>query len=393
MKRQNRRASDGVRWIVNTRGINPKLGARLSTDGQTESLFLEFYNGGGKRERQTLKGLKLYVNPNPTQKAHNQNTEQAARQKQSEAVDKLLRGEGYMVTRKTLCVPFVDTLRKMIETTAKEKTGQSYRRAAALRLLLKFLTETGRTALQSTEVTKDIAKAFSKYMDDTRARQTHDVYFIELAKASEALVKTNILKENVFKGVKSSKPRNNTIEKAVLSVEELKTLADTHFKGEKDTIRRAFLFTCLSGVRHCDIKALKWSNIDLKGGVLTFVQKKVEHRSNKAKVTQYLNGQLLQLLGEPSGADEVIFKSLPNLENCNRYLQRWTKVANISKRITWHCGRHSYATMLLSGGVPLNVVSSNLGHSSIQITNVYIHTLEEQKKAATAVLPTIFKEE
>ena len=54
-----------------------------------------------------------------------------------------------------------------------------------------------------------------------------------------------------------------------------------------------------------------------------------------------------------------------------------------------HCGRHTFATQMLSNGANVKVVSELLGHSSLKFTQKYLRALDEQKKAAINSLPAI----
>ena len=124
---------------------------------------------------------------------------------------------------------------------------------------------------------------------------------------------------------------------------------------------------------------------------MTFRQSKVAHDSGVSGVTIPLNDVLLSIIGDkPTGAkDSDLIFALPSLEMCLKALKHWTKRAGIEKHITWHCGRHSFATNLLSGGANIKVVSDLLGHSSLKFTQKYVRALDEQKKAAINSLPSI----
>jgi site-specific recombinase XerD len=73
----------------------------------------------------------------------------------------------------------------------------------------------------------------------------------------------------------------------------------------------------------------------------------------------------------------------------NKSLGHWVKRAGIEKHITWHCGRHTFATLVLEGGASVPVVASLLGHSSIQMTQKYTRARDAAKKAAMESLPKI----
>ncbi len=87
-------------------------------------------------------------------------------------------------------------------------------------------------------------------------------------------------------------------------------------------------------------------------------------------------------------ANESIFK-LVNYSNCNIHLKRWVAEAGIKKKITWHCSRHSFAVNLLSNGANIKTVSDLLGHSSIVITEKYLHVIDSLKQDAIRSLGSI----
>ena len=100
----------------------------------------------------------------------------------------------------------------------------------------------------------------------------------------------------------------------------------------------------------------------------------------------------MQVIGRPKDfgrkMDDCIF-ALPSHTMCLKSLRVWTEKAGIQKHITWHCGRHSFATNLLTTGANVKVVSELLGHSDMQMVNVYVHAISEAKRAAVEALPEI----
>ena len=84
---------------------------------------------------------------------------------------------------------------------------------------------------------------------------------------------------------------------------------------------------------------------------------------------------------DPEDMSEKIFP-LPDISICSRHLKQWVKEAGINKHITWHCARHSFAVNLLNAGANIKTVSALLGHSSIKMTEKYLHVIDSQKKDA-----------
>lgn len=137
-----------------------------------------------------------------------------------------------------------------------------------------------------------------------------------------------------------------------LTVEELNRLAQTPCDP---LLKRAALFSALTGIRHCDIQKLKWSEVEMfNGGYrLNFTQQ-------KTKGVEYMpiSEQAFNLCGEQQEGELLVFAGLPDPSWINRPVKKWVEAAGISKHITFHCFRHSYATLQLAGGTDIYTVSS-----------------------------------
>ena len=96
-----------------------------------------------------------------------------------------------------------------------------------------------------------------------------------------------------------------------------------------------------------------------------------------------LNDTLIRLIGQPEGDnyDARIF-NVPLYDTCNRYLAKWVKKASIRKKISWHCARHSFAVNVLNKGANIKTVSSLLGHTSLKMTERYLHVVDSLKHEA-----------
>lgn len=187
--------------------------------------------------------------------------------------------------------------------------------------------------------------------------------------------------------------RNDCFLKDILSTEEIKALIQTHVKNENSNIRRAFIFTLFTGVRWCDVVDLRYGNIDYQNKTLKFEQAKTKRRSKKSVVEMPLRDDLMsEIIGVPEeqgkGKNDLIFE-LPSHTMCLKALRHWSKKAGIDKHITWHCGRHSFATNLLEGGANVKVVADLLGHSGLTYVERYVRAIDESKKRALNSLPAI----
>jgi site-specific recombinase XerD len=184
--------------------------------------------------------------------------------------------------------------------------------------------------------------------------------------------------------------RSDILAKDILSQEEMRKLFATHYKGENPEIRRAFAMTCLSGIRLCDIIELTYDNVDYSNRILKFRQSKTKKHSNNSGVIIPINDTLMSIIGKKKeGSNDDYIFHLPSDTMCFKALRCWTKKAGIDKHITWHCGRHSFATSLLNNGVNIKVVSNLLGHSTIRFTEIYLRAVDKQKIDAINTLPNL----
>jgi site-specific recombinase XerD len=172
-----------------------------------------------------------------------------------------------------------------------------------------------------------------------------------------------------------------------LSVEELNILAET--PCDRPILKRAALFSALTGVRHCDIQKLKWKEIQVVGK-----QVRLNFTQQKTKGVEYMpiSEQAYQFCGEPGKPEQLVFEDLPDPSWISGPLKRWIKSAGITRNITFHCFRHTYATLQLAGGTDIYTVSKMLGHTNVKTTQIYAKVVDEKKeKAANTIKLNISK--
>jgi integrase len=99
-----------------------------------------------------------------------------------------------------------------------------------------------------------------------------------------------------------------------------------------------------------------------------------------------ISEQALQLCGEQGQPEQLVFEDLPDPAWISKPLRRWIEAAGITKRITFHCFRHTYATLQLSSGTDIYTVSKMLGHTNVKTTQLYAKVVDAKKnKAAQAI--------
>ena len=179
----------------------------------------------------------------------------------------------------------------------------------------------------------------------------------------------------------------NDVTKEILSTKELIKLTLTPCRNPE--VKRAFLFSCQSGLRWCDVQDLCYKNIDFAQRHLTLVQKKVAGHSQKSVLHLHLNENAIRLLQESHGApDDPVFR-LPSHSYSLRLINEWTAHAGLRKHISFHCARHTFITSIMARGASIKTAASLAGHSSTRHTEKYIHIIDKQKQQAVDSLPPL----
>jgi site-specific recombinase XerD len=227
-------------------------------------------------------------------------------------------------------------------------------------------------------------------------------YLLKTAKLSPNSAKTNLarIKQAIHEAVKEGQmqrdPSATTSIKRQdrlpvhLSLEEVRKLSETPCPNEQ--VKAAFLFSCFSGLRYSDVDALTWDKI--RDGFLEFSQQKTGDPermplSEEAQriLKQQENAKRSPNLRREPLKNQVFF--MPTQPVVDKQLKAWAKAAEITKTISFHKARHSFATLSISSGVDLYTVSKLLGHKNLATTQVYAKVIDEKKKQAVGMLPTL----
>ena len=182
-------------------------------------------------------------------------------------------------------------------------------------------------------------------------------------------VRAGVIAENPLNRLSpTEKVRMPESKREFLTIDEVRALVATPCAKEK--VKAAFLFSCYCGLRISDIYALKWSNMGIDGG-----QWRISLVMRKTRTPLYLplSKQALKWMPERGTAkeDNPIFEGLPDEQRVNLAVKAWAAKAGITKRVSYHVSRHTFATMMLTLGADLYTVSKLLGHSKVETTQIY----------------------
>ena len=370
-----------------------------------QSIYLEYYTGdvirkenyvGGKRKYEFL---KLYLIPERTRedKAKNEATLALAKAIQSKRIVEVQNdAHGFQNTNKSR-VNLLDYLENIGKQSA-EQGSRNYARTVlnTVRALKLFRGD----YIAFRDVDKEFLSEFTDYLRQMPKASKYGVlktggrlsansvvsYYGTLRTAINRAYKEGIITVNPTKEFDfASKVRQEPSRREYLTIDELKTLINTECRHE--IVKRAFLFSCLCGLRVSDIRKLRWCDLQWSGGRV-----RIEITMQKTKEPLYLpiSDEALKWLPERGEANDSDFIfPLTHEGTVNDTLQHWAKVAGITKHISFHVARHTHATMMLTLGADLYTVSKLLGHKNIATTQIYAKIVDKKKEEAIGLIPNL----
>lgn len=160
------------------------------------------------------------------------------------------------------------------------------------------------------------------------------------------------------------------VDRGFLTDEEIKCIMEKEFPTARlEAVRDIFIFSCFCGLAYIDVANLTQDNIVTLNG-----KRWIMTTRQKTKVpSNILLLDIPAMIIEKYRGRTKDGKLLPILSNqkMNSYLKEIGDVCGIKKNLTYHLARHTFATMILSKGVPIESVSKMLGHTNIRTTQVY----------------------
>ena len=350
---------------------------RKNQGGKT-SRYLDIYHKGQRHTEY----LSLYLHPQPktkTQKEENKTTRALAQkiclQRQVEEQNNTF---GFR-TNQQAKGSFLSYMRTLAQT--KQSSPGTY---GCWMATIKYLETFCPKDLAFRDIDSRFLLKFKAHLTTLQSPKTgrkispnaQYTYLCKIKAALKQAVKDKILTTDPSQGLPLLK--REATQKEFLTLEELQALVKT--PCELPQMKTAFLFSCLTGLRWSDIQQRCWSDVhhsEVTGPYLRFTQQKTKQLETLPIATQ-----ALQLLGP---RQEPTAPLIPNLTYTTRNtlkLKQWVKAAGITKKITFHCARHTYATLQLSLGTNLYTVSKLLGHKNLHTTQVYTKIIDEDKRAA-----------
>jgi integrase len=358
---------------------------------ERHSLYLDFYPPitnpkTGSLTRREFLGHYIYDKPKDhLEKQHNKNTMQLAEQIRQKRDSYINKPEIYTDQEKELLKikefgqkNFVEYFKVLAE---KRKASNHDNWISSYHYLKNFTSGTILIANLSERFCND----FREYLMTTNTRRSKKTrlsqnsavsYFNKFKAALKQAFKDGLLQTDLNAKIETIKQAET--QRNFLTIEEVNMLVKAECPNP--VLKQAALFSALTGLRFVDLEKLIWSELEYIEGNGFFI--KFRQKKTKGVEMMPISDQAFRLLGERKNSADKVFEDFKYSHCTNSDLTTWLDNATITKHITFHCFRHTFATLQLSLGTDIYTVSKMLGHRDLKTTQVYAKIIDKTKREA-----------
>ena len=358
--------------------------------GGVRSLYLDIYVNG----KRSYEFLKLYLIPetNPQAKVQNENTMRAAN---TIKLNRILEITNNKAGLKNTSIRAKILLKDWMETFRLAQEQKGVKDQKLIHNTIHALTAYNINVAMR-DVNRDYIIGLTNFLRNDyrspRGKKIKDYTVINylgcLRNALNMAVREDVIADNpIMKLSAQDKVKAPESQREFLTIEEVQQLEATD--SPYPHIKQAFLFACYTGLRCSDVRSITWGKI-VKDGE----KYRLHTVMFKTKRPFYipLSKKAMQWMPERGNKtdDDLIFENIPVQVNTKRYLQPWLDKAGITKPITFHCSRHTFGTMMLTLGADIYTTSKLMGHTKVEVTQIYAKIINKKKDDAVSLIDQAF---
>ena len=354
------------------------------------SLYLDIYVNG----KRSYEFLKLYLIPesNPQAKVQNDNTMRAAN---TIKLNRILEITNNKAGLKSTSIRAKMLLKDWMENFRKAQEQKGVKDQKLIHNTIRALTASNINVAMR-DVNRDYIVGLTNYLRNEyrspRGKKLKDYSVINylgcLRNALNMAVREDVIADNpIMKLSTQDKVKAPESQREFLTIEEVQKLEATD--SPYPHIKQAFLFACYTGLRCSDVRTITWGKIVKDGEkyrlhTVMFKTKRPFYIPLSKKAMQWMPER-----GDKTDND-LIFERIPVQVNTKLYLQPWLDKAGITKPITFHCSRHTFGTMMLTLGADIYTTSKLLGHTKVEVTQIYAKIINKKKDDAVSLIDQAF---
>lgn len=346
--------------------------------GGSKSIYLDCYWEG----KRSYESLNLYVIPEKTDndKEINKETLKAANKIKAERIISLVHKKAKIKDNDSSKMLFTDLLTEFKEDHQK-KGNYIHQISQTIDRIKEFSPKVKLCEIDKQYCIDWLDYIQNVYVSEKRGRHLSPggakVYEKVMVLSLNYAVRNEYIDRNPFTLVPHEyrvKIKEN--QRTYLTEEEFNAIKNT--ASNNPVVKQAFLFECYCGLRISDIRLLTWNNIVINGDSVR-IEKTIQKTQKPISIPLCQKAiDLLPPRGNKKG-DDLVFDLPGALITINRHITQLGKDAGLSKKVTTHVGRHTFATLLLSKNANITAIRDLLGHTNIQTTMIYAKIIDKQK--------------
>lgn len=299
--------------------------------------------------------------------------------------------QGKFEKSKTLCELIEDHNSRVSELIGKDYAKATYQRYMTnYRHIQEFLkTQYHCNDIYLTELKFEFISKLEHYLKTVRNCNHNSTvkYIRNFRKIINEAVKNDWLEKDPFSKYST---KLKEVERAYLSEDELKALESLKLGIERlDAVRDIFIFACYTGLSYIDAAKLSPENIiiDAEGKDCIYISRTKTNSKSFIPILPKTKEIIDKYQNHPAVKSKNVLLPVLSNQKMNAYLKELADLCSIKKNMTFHLARHTFATTVtLTNGVPIETVSSMLGHKSIRTTQHYSKVIQEKISRDMAIL-------
>ena len=353
--------------------LNKKRRIKIRTQTLSDnsySMFLDIWHNK-KRER---KFLKIYLFDKPsTRKVDLEKLNLVLKIRDKYELELFQNEHDFKIRNLDREADFIKFFWNHKEAQQKKGTKKPYTSA------YNYLNQFTNGSISFNQIDKIFCMDFKDFLLNKVSANTAHTYFARFKAVLNKAIEREIIDKNPARFIQIKK---QDVEKEFLTAEEIKILIDTPSPNEQT--KRAFLFSCFTGLRFSDIQKLTFNEI--RDGYLHFRQEKTGDLQRLPLSANAL--EIIEKQKEGGMKEGNVFKL--NIHDATRkQINKWVEISKINKHVTWHVGRHTFACMAIEHDIDIYTVRDLLGHKDLKNTQIYAKIIDKKKKEAIDKLPKI----
>ncbi|WP_315320198.1 site-specific integrase [Segatella oulorum] len=287
-------------------------------------------------------------------------------------------------------------LQSVKECVGKSKTEGTYQNLYySDKMLTEFVKDRGNEDIPITVITEDLFEEYRFYLKKQRlAAATINRYLCWLSRLMYRAVRQRLIRCNPFENAKYEKTEQKIRFLQKSDVVKLMALKVNDKKAEQ--ARRMFIFACFTGLAVADMECLKYGHIQTAADGQKYIRKErqktkvefvvplhpiVEAIIEHCKAEQERNGGGQSVKGKDKTetmTDNLVFPCDCSRSVMSAKLSIVGKACGIRERLSYHMARHTFGTMSLSAGIPIESIAKMMGHASIASTQIYAQVTDNK---------------